>query len=212
MIISSNCPAATTDTEEGCFPLSYIFYAAAFLAFLILVIGIRVWYRHVTTRRLIKKRNKNIDLEDRAVNSRLDLHRKNTDISLPPSYHSTEDTLVVPAPHETATPAYEVADCKRSAPGRSAMSSGSTKGRKERPNLRIYIPSTPQTGIVLAQPDNVPSPKARQTSMDLGDGSLYPMPEHCRDSMDFDPADLASGNGGSKRAWEEEEKKKRIRG
>ena len=91
------------------------------------------------------------------------------------------------------------------------MSSGSTKGRKERPNLRVYIPSTPQTGIiVLAQPDNVASPKARQPSMNVGDGSHYSMPEHCRDSMDFNSADLAPGNEGSQRAWEEE--KKRIRG
>ena len=90
------------------------------------------------------------------------------------------------------------------------MSSSSAKGRKERPILRIHIPSTPQTVIVLAQPENVPSPKARQPSMDIGDGSRYQMPEQCRDSMDFNPADLAPGNQGSQRAWEEE--KKRIGG
>lgn len=209
MIISSNCHAATTDTEEGCFPLSYVIIAAACLAFLILVVGAHVWRGHVTDRRAHKQRDQNIDLEDQAFDSRPDLQRENTDISRPPSYRSTEDTLVVPAPYETATPAYEVTNSKLGAPGQGTMSSGSTKGRKERPKLTINIPSTPQTGVVLAQPDKASTLEVRQPSIDIGDGRNYPTAEHWRDSMDLSLEGLGPENEGLESDWKE---KGRMRG
>lgn len=190
MIISSDCVAASTDSQKGCFPLNYIFYAVAFIVFCILLIGLLAIRQHIFVK--AQNRDRDIDLEDQAFDPRLHLTREESAdslISLPPSYHTTDDVVVIPAPKEEPVPKYEV---------KPEELAGSSKGatKKGRPRLGIMIPSSPGVDAVAIAGS---SPGAQVHPIEIA--NRHPMPQDWRDSLDLS-REVRPGHGGdSSEIW-----------
>ena len=113
MIISRSCPESLDTSEEGCLPLSYILIPMVFIILVGLAICFLAYRQHVKNRKALRRRNNDIDLQTWSPGPRLNLVRENsagTDVSLPPSYHSTDEMLVVAAPAESAVPEQDIAE------------------------------------------------------------------------------------------------------